>query len=99
MLERVTWFKQSGYRWAGDDLTVYIDPVEVPDGQGTLRRARRQAHEHRQAEHGTHGPTVPWGEKIDMDARRVGCRAEEVEPCSSGSHGSNSRGTDGRGTT
>jgi L-ascorbate metabolism protein UlaG (beta-lactamase superfamily) len=25
MLERLTWIKQSTYRWAGDDLTVYID--------------------------------------------------------------------------
>jgi L-ascorbate metabolism protein UlaG (beta-lactamase superfamily) len=33
MLERFTWFKQAGYQWAGDDLTVYIDPIEVPDGQ------------------------------------------------------------------
>lgn len=30
MLERFTWFWQSGYRWAGDGLTVYIDPVELP---------------------------------------------------------------------
>jgi L-ascorbate metabolism protein UlaG (beta-lactamase superfamily) len=33
MLERFTWFWQAGYRWAGDGLTVYIDPVQVPDGQ------------------------------------------------------------------
>ncbi len=26
MLERITWFKQSALRWAGDGLTVYIDP-------------------------------------------------------------------------
>jgi L-ascorbate metabolism protein UlaG (beta-lactamase superfamily) len=25
MLERLTWIKESTYRWAGDDLTVYID--------------------------------------------------------------------------
>lgn len=31
MLERFTWFKQSGYRWAGDGLTVYIDPWDVTD--------------------------------------------------------------------
>lgn len=29
MLERFTWFKQSAYRWSGDDLVVYIDPWEV----------------------------------------------------------------------
>jgi L-ascorbate metabolism protein UlaG (beta-lactamase superfamily) len=29
MLERFTWFKQSAFRWEGDDLTVYIDPVGV----------------------------------------------------------------------
>jgi L-ascorbate metabolism protein UlaG (beta-lactamase superfamily) len=33
MLDRFTWFKQAGFRWAGDDLTVYIDPIEVPEGQ------------------------------------------------------------------
>jgi len=26
MLERFTWYKQSAYRWKGDDLVVYIDP-------------------------------------------------------------------------
>jgi L-ascorbate metabolism protein UlaG (beta-lactamase superfamily) len=26
MLERFTWFKQSAYRWEGDDRVVYIDP-------------------------------------------------------------------------
>ncbi len=26
MLERFTWFRQSAFRWQGDDLTVYIDP-------------------------------------------------------------------------
>jgi L-ascorbate metabolism protein UlaG (beta-lactamase superfamily) len=26
MLERFTWFRQSAFRWAGDGLTVYIDP-------------------------------------------------------------------------
>jgi L-ascorbate metabolism protein UlaG (beta-lactamase superfamily) len=31
MLERFTWFWQSGYRWASDGLTVYIDPKNVPD--------------------------------------------------------------------
>lgn len=30
MLDRFTWFWQSAYRWAGDGLTVYIDPVEIP---------------------------------------------------------------------
>lgn len=30
MLERFTWFKQSGYRWDGDGITVYIDPWGVP---------------------------------------------------------------------
>lgn len=29
MLERFTWFKQSGYLWKGDGLAVYIDPWEV----------------------------------------------------------------------
>jgi L-ascorbate metabolism protein UlaG (beta-lactamase superfamily) len=29
MLERFTWFKQSAYRWDGDDLVVYIDPWEA----------------------------------------------------------------------
>jgi L-ascorbate metabolism protein UlaG (beta-lactamase superfamily) len=33
MLELFTWFKQSGYRWAGDGLTVYIDPWEVTEDQ------------------------------------------------------------------
>jgi L-ascorbate metabolism protein UlaG (beta-lactamase superfamily) len=28
MLERFTWFKQSAYRWEGDDRVVYIDPWE-----------------------------------------------------------------------
>jgi L-ascorbate metabolism protein UlaG (beta-lactamase superfamily) len=32
MLERFTWFWQSGYRWTGNGLTVYIDPKNVPDG-------------------------------------------------------------------
>ena len=32
MLERFTWFWQSGYRWARDDLVVYLDPKNVPDG-------------------------------------------------------------------
>ena len=30
MLERFTWFWQSGYRWTANDLTVYIDPKNVP---------------------------------------------------------------------
>jgi L-ascorbate metabolism protein UlaG (beta-lactamase superfamily) len=25
VLERLTWIKQSTYRWAGDDLTIYVD--------------------------------------------------------------------------
>jgi L-ascorbate metabolism protein UlaG (beta-lactamase superfamily) len=29
MLERFTWFKQSAYRWDGDDRVVYIDPWEA----------------------------------------------------------------------
>lgn len=29
MLERFTWFKQSGYLWKGEDLALYIDPWEV----------------------------------------------------------------------
>jgi L-ascorbate metabolism protein UlaG (beta-lactamase superfamily) len=32
MLERFTWFWQSGYRWTADGLTVYIDPKNVPEG-------------------------------------------------------------------
>lgn len=32
MLERFTWFKQSGYLWKDEGLAVYIDPWEVPDG-------------------------------------------------------------------
>ncbi|HEX2031278.1 MAG TPA: MBL fold metallo-hydrolase [Actinomycetota bacterium] len=31
MLERFTWFWQSGYRWTADGLTVYIDPKNVPE--------------------------------------------------------------------
>lgn len=31
MLERFTWFWQSGYRWAHEDLVVYIDPRNVPE--------------------------------------------------------------------
>lgn len=30
MLERFAWIKQSGYRWSGDGITVYIDPWDVP---------------------------------------------------------------------
>lgn len=26
MLQRFTWYKQSGYRWRGDGLTIYVDP-------------------------------------------------------------------------
>jgi L-ascorbate metabolism protein UlaG (beta-lactamase superfamily) len=33
MLAGFTWFKQSGYCWRGDGLTVYIDPWEVPEDQ------------------------------------------------------------------
>ncbi len=32
MLERFTWFKQSGYLWKGDELALYIDPWEVSGG-------------------------------------------------------------------
>jgi L-ascorbate metabolism protein UlaG (beta-lactamase superfamily) len=32
MLERFTWYRQAAYRWAGDGLTVYIDPWQVPEG-------------------------------------------------------------------
>jgi L-ascorbate metabolism protein UlaG (beta-lactamase superfamily) len=32
MLERFTWFWQSGYRWTEDGLSVYIDPKNVPEG-------------------------------------------------------------------
>ena len=31
MLEKFTWFKQSAFRWAGEGLTVYIDPWGLPD--------------------------------------------------------------------
>lgn len=31
MLERVTWFKNSAFRWQGDGLTVYIDPWGITD--------------------------------------------------------------------
>ncbi len=31
MLERFTWYKQSAFRWQGDDLVVYIDPWGVSD--------------------------------------------------------------------
>jgi L-ascorbate metabolism protein UlaG (beta-lactamase superfamily) len=29
MLDRFVWYKQSAYRWKGDDRTIYIDPWEV----------------------------------------------------------------------
>lgn len=29
MLERFTWYRQSGYRWRGDDRVIYIDPWQV----------------------------------------------------------------------
>jgi L-ascorbate metabolism protein UlaG (beta-lactamase superfamily) len=32
MLDRFTWFWQSGYRWAHEDLVIYIDPKNVPEG-------------------------------------------------------------------
>lgn len=32
MLERFTWFWQSGYRWTEDEFTIYIDPKNVPEG-------------------------------------------------------------------
>jgi L-ascorbate metabolism protein UlaG (beta-lactamase superfamily) len=31
MLERFTWYRQSAYRWKGDDVTVYIDPWGITD--------------------------------------------------------------------
>jgi L-ascorbate metabolism protein UlaG (beta-lactamase superfamily) len=31
VLERFTWFWQAGYRWAHENLVVYIDPKNVPD--------------------------------------------------------------------
>jgi L-ascorbate metabolism protein UlaG (beta-lactamase superfamily) len=31
MLDRFTWFWQSGYRWAHEELVVYIDPMNVPE--------------------------------------------------------------------
>jgi L-ascorbate metabolism protein UlaG (beta-lactamase superfamily) len=30
VLERFAWIKQSGFRWSGDGITVYIDPWDVP---------------------------------------------------------------------
>jgi L-ascorbate metabolism protein UlaG (beta-lactamase superfamily) len=33
LLERFTWYRQAAFRWAGDGLTVYIDPWMVPEGQ------------------------------------------------------------------
>ena len=32
MLDRYTWFWQSGFRWSHEDRTIYIDPKNVPDG-------------------------------------------------------------------
>lgn len=32
MLERFTWYKQSAFRWRGDDLVVYIDPWGTSKG-------------------------------------------------------------------
>ncbi len=31
MLEKLTWFRQSAFRWRGDDLVVYVDPWGVTD--------------------------------------------------------------------
>jgi L-ascorbate metabolism protein UlaG (beta-lactamase superfamily) len=31
MLEKLTWFRQSAFRWHGDDLVVYVDPWGVTD--------------------------------------------------------------------
>jgi L-ascorbate metabolism protein UlaG (beta-lactamase superfamily) len=33
VLDRFTWYRQAAYRWAGDGVTVYIDPWQVPEGQ------------------------------------------------------------------
>jgi L-ascorbate metabolism protein UlaG (beta-lactamase superfamily) len=33
MLERFTWYKQSGFRWAGEGMTLYIDPWGLPGEQ------------------------------------------------------------------
>ena len=33
MLERVTWFKQSAYRWQGDGIAIYIDPWGITTPQ------------------------------------------------------------------
>jgi L-ascorbate metabolism protein UlaG (beta-lactamase superfamily) len=33
LLDRFTWYRQAAFRWAGDGLTVYIDPWMVPEGQ------------------------------------------------------------------
>jgi L-ascorbate metabolism protein UlaG (beta-lactamase superfamily) len=35
MLERITWFRQSALRWAGDDLVVYVDPWGIGDDAPT----------------------------------------------------------------
>jgi L-ascorbate metabolism protein UlaG (beta-lactamase superfamily) len=32
VLERFTWYRQAAFRWAGDGLTGYIDPWDVPEG-------------------------------------------------------------------
>jgi L-ascorbate metabolism protein UlaG (beta-lactamase superfamily) len=32
VLERFTWFRQSGYLWKDEELAVYIDPWGVPEG-------------------------------------------------------------------
>jgi L-ascorbate metabolism protein UlaG (beta-lactamase superfamily) len=31
MLERFTWYRQAAYRWAGDGVTIYIDPWGITD--------------------------------------------------------------------
>jgi L-ascorbate metabolism protein UlaG (beta-lactamase superfamily) len=31
MLERFTWYRQSAYRWKGEDVTIYIDPWGITD--------------------------------------------------------------------
>jgi L-ascorbate metabolism protein UlaG (beta-lactamase superfamily) len=31
MLEKLTWFRQSAFRWRGEDLVVYVDPWGVTD--------------------------------------------------------------------
>ncbi len=33
MLGKFKWYKQSGYKWQDGELTVYIDPWDIPEGE------------------------------------------------------------------